>query len=872
MPGTASERASHPEKKTLDDIHNCISSKDLEQRRLQLDRIVSNGLKRIEEKKTKYHIAGHEFVVQEQIAKAAELLQWGKEWINDAVQASPQALIAWAAVCIALPLLTKPAAAEQANKDGFDYVTARMRYYVALESLMLPQSQASTACAVSEDLKNEFEAHVVDLYQNLLNFQIRSVLRFYRSALGNFGRDLIQKEDWKQMQENIKYLEKIINNDSQHISTLYSRKTLEDLAKNAEKYYETMYQSLTVAEQHLQVGKEQRDIAVRQLSAQKEHRDISVKMLQVLETKDEKECFQLFRLQRSEGDQSYEWYKGQVEERVEGTCQWFLDHDHYRKWLGQDSGPLLVSADPGCGKSVLAKYLIDHELPRSSTICYFFFKDQVQNTLKQALCALLHQLLSARPALIRYALSEYIKNGPGLVNNVNVLWDILCKAGRDPEMGPVIFVLDALDECHEPDFRNLVRMLKPQLQKEEDGFSKMKFLLTSRPYDQITSEFQELVDAFPYIRIPGEEESERIGQEVNYVIKYRVQQLAKEKELTDSIQTHLEQRLLGISHRTYLWVYLVFDYLKQVIKKTKKTIDAVISTLPKSVNQAYEKILNRSKEEDKVRKTLSIILAANRPLTLKEMNVAVNIESSPRSTSEEDLDLEEEKDFKQTLRNWCGLFISIYHNKVYFLHQTAREFLIPRLSSPVSIPQNSQWCGTISLHQAHSLLAEICTIYLDFRNFEYQCPSDQNKQTYLNNFAFLEYSAENWAAHLRHAYIENQEDSTSTILKLCNPDTKRHNAWFKIYWKANHNSNPTGFNALILVSYFGFQRVVDLLLEKGADADVQHKDGWTALHWAAENGHEAVVRLLVEREDVEAYSKDNNGRTPLSLAAERRYR
>ena len=95
----------------------------------------------------------------------------------------------------------------------------------------------------------------------------------------------------------------------------------------------------------------------------------------------------------------------------------------------------------------------------------------------------------------------------------------------------------------------------------------------------------------------------------------------------------------------------MFDYLKQGFKKTKKIIDIVISTLPKSVNQAYEKILNRSKEKDKVWKILLIILAANRPLTLKEINVAVNIESSPRFTSEEDLNLEEEKDFKQTLRN-----------------------------------------------------------------------------------------------------------------------------------------------------------------------------------------------------------------------------
>ena len=33
-------------------------------------------------------------------------------------------------------------------------------------------------------------------------------------------------------------------------------------------------------------------------------------------------------------------------------------------------------------------------------------------------------------------------------------------------------------------------------------------------------------------------------------------------------------------------------------------------------------------------------------------------------------------------------------------------------------------------------------------------------------------------------------------------------------------------------------------------------------------GHEAVVKLLVERGDVEANSKDDSGQTPLSYAAE----
>lgn len=43
--------------------------------------------------------------------------------------------------------------------------------------------------------------------------------------------------------------------------------------------------------------------------------------------------------------------------------------------------------------------------------------------------------------------------------------------------------------------------------------------------------------------------------------------------------------------------------------------------------------------------------------------------------------------------------------------------------------------------------------------------------------------------------------------------------------------------------------------------------GRTPLSWAARNGHEMVVKVLVEN-GAEFESKDNGGQTPLSLAAE----
>ncbi|KAK3362198.1 heterokaryon incompatibility protein-domain-containing protein [Lasiosphaeria ovina] len=65
----------------------------------------------------------------------------------------------------------------------------------------------------------------------------------------------------------------------------------------------------------------------------------------------------------------------------------------------------------------------------------------------------------------------------------------------------------------------------------------------------------------------------------------------------------------------------------------------------------------------------------------------------------------------------------------------------------------------------------------------------------------------------------------------------------------------------------GHEAVVRLLLEKGASIDLKDEHcGWTPLSWAAAGGHEAVVRLLLEK-GVSVDLRDMDGQTPLSLAA-----
>jgi hypothetical protein len=82
--------------------------------------------------------------------------------------------------------------------------------------------------------------------------------------------------------------------------------------------------------------------------------------------------------------------------------------------------------------------------------------------------------------------------------------------------------------------------------------------------------------------------------------------------------------------------------------------------------------------------------------------------------------------------------------------------------------------------------------------------------------------------------------------------------------------------ALQAASFKGHQEIVQLLLDRGADINTQGGNvglksksqfGRTPLSWAAGNGHEGVVKLLLETGKVDVESKHRFGRTPLSWAA-----
>ncbi|GAW21984.1 hypothetical protein ANO14919_115150 [Xylariales sp. No.14919] len=475
----------------------------------------------------------------------------------------------------------------------------------------------------------------------------------------------------------------------------------------------------------------------------------------------------------------YKDLKDRNPERVPGTCEWFTSHDRFKYWREHDNSSLLwVSADPGCGKSVLTKYLVDDVLPSTttSTTCYFFFKDdfEEQRSVENALRCILCQLFDQRKDLLSDELLEKFETGGAmLLSSFSELWHLLTSVARQKNAGKIICFLDALDECEERGRVRLARALNELYNIESSAFA-LKFLITSRPYASIQLEFQLLENEKPTIHLQGENqiETDKISREIDVVIKHKVETIGSELRLQSHEATQLYLKLTSIPHRTYLWVYLTFD----AIRNSKGfNLEDTIYNLPQTVEEAYERILAKSSDTTTARRLLHIVLAASRPLNLHEMALALDLRLNitPHHANQ----AAPTDRVRPTIRDLCGLFVIVIDSKVYLLHQTAREFLLgKRLRS-----HNFRWGGSFQLRESNHILATICV-----RSLLYITDDPPDNQIH----GLFDYAAQNWALHFRNASRRIDTELEVEALQLCCPQSEPCISWVRRYRATTHGDVP----------------------------------------------------------------------------------
>jgi len=428
------------------------------------------------------------------------------------------------------------------------------------------------------------------------------------------------------------------------------------------------------------------------------------------------------------------------------------------------------------------------------------------------------------------------------------LWDILVKAVAEGWCGNVICVVDALDECEEGTLTQLIRHIT-RLPGPQTSDIPLKFLVTSRPYHKIE---RQLGSPATTIRLKGEAEVTSITADVTRVIDAGIEELESYWERPGGLG-YLRNLLESLADRTFLWVSLVLEILKNSEDDSPEVFTNIVSTAPPDIAELYTKILDKSTNPEQARRILHIVVAAVRPLTLPEMNIAFRIRREHKA-SKDIGDLA--SGWEKTVKNLCGLFVRVIDSKIYLVHQTAREFLLQGSS-----PGHGNWQYTLCPADSNFILAETCISYLLLEDFESDPlvldTSDiilgEMFDEYIQKYGFLDYAARNWADHFRDSRDQQMRLFEFTRL-ICQRGSKRFLTWLQLYGRLRENwfKCPRAFTHLMMASWLGQEAVVQRLLGEGGYVNTRCEIYGTALNIAAYRKDAGITKMLVEK-NVKAY-------------------
>jgi hypothetical protein len=312
-------------------------------------------------------------------------------------------------------------------------------------------------------------------------------------------------------------------------------------------------------------------------------------------------------------------------------------------------------------------------------------------------------------------------------------------------------------------------------------------------------------------------------------------------------------------------------------KRTAKDVKLTLAKLSKgsaALEEAYKEAIQRiqgqlSGDYELAKKVLSWITYAKRPLTTMEMCCALAVE-----IDEAELDPENIPDVEDLLSVCAGLVVVDQESDVIRLvHYTTQDYF-ERI--------RDSWDPGARLH-----IASTCLTYLSFSIFKTgSCSSNIEFQERLQENEFLDYAAKYWGEHA--ATVEDQICTLACSfishdkLVSCATQVLSHPGYSYRNYSQLYPKNSTGWHltarfglsvvlearlpnqvretalalekrdsygqaVLYLAAEHGHQKMVKLLLDKGADVNAQGGTYGNALQAALQGGHEQVVKLLLDK-------------------------
>ncbi|OJJ98484.1 hypothetical protein ASPACDRAFT_1881866 [Aspergillus aculeatus ATCC 16872] len=363
------------------------------------------------------------------------------------------------------------------------------------------------------------------------------------------------------------------------------------------------------------------------------------------------------------------------------SYRWVLSNDEFRKWRNHGEPDrnvndrlLWIRADPGKGKTMLLCGIIDElikELPGTCTLSYFFCQqsDARLNDATSVLRGLIFLLVNQRPDLLSYIRPRYDVEGKALFEDTNA-WYALSKIFHDilgdRSSETTLLIIDALDECS----TGLPLLL--ELVKRSTENPRVRWIVSSRNWPDIEKQ----LTATYCSTLSLELNENSVAAAVRTYIRIKVDFLAALNGYDENTKDLTRDYLTSNSNDTFLWVALVCERLA---KTSVCDVETILTSFPASLDDLYKRMMRdieNSESRQLCQGVLATVCTAYRPLAVEELPVLTDLPSRISTDS---------RMIAQIIK-LCGSFLSIREDTIYFVHQSAKDFL---LTSNLIIPAGS---------------------------------------------------------------------------------------------------------------------------------------------------------------------------------------
>ncbi|KAK5439601.1 hypothetical protein LTR34_000569 [Exophiala xenobiotica] len=544
--------------------------------------------------------------------------------------------------------------------------------------------------------------------------------------------------------------------------------------------------------------------------------------------------------------------------RAKGTGEWFLHHQVFKDWAGDDAAEhdLLCVGGPGAGKSILCSLAVDHLRARYQdkevAVAYYYYDysdQQLQSPVNLAR-SLLRQLSSNRH-LVPSSVTEFYERTRNDIKDETWFQDLLGILRRvAATFTRFLILVDALDEADIRSQRSGLFEVLSALRSPSG--TRVQVMATMRSHVlSVATRFHNAVTM-------------DVTADLGDLRLFLTQVIGEHPDSVDTLDGDLRKQVLntlcdnanGMFLLPALQIRTILDQI------TKSDVRRALSRLSTNLNEAFQSTIQRIRNLPKTRRDLALnalmwISHARRPFRPLELQQAMALR-----LDDADLDRDNFPPIITIIDCCCGL-VEVDHESsiIRLVHHSLEEYLRDHNHG--------------LFEDANLYITRICLRYLKLESLrELPFKNRHDFALVLEDMPFLEYAALEWG---HHAYdvptgrfgglaLSLLSDSLALITSARVRD--HHNVDFRRWKEKAWAWAYSGGAGILIAAAFGLTELLKVLINENKDnlcLDARNMYGSTPLHEAALHGHESAAEVLIEH-GADLVDVDYGSATPLFLA------